>query len=382
MLPERRAKGTKNESNTLRSLLAIFGFFLLVSNSLAVQPGALLKASQDAEAKGYIFETSHDEIVAKAKKEGRLKVLTGLDPATHSPMMQSFKKKYPFIETVETHELDNTDASQRFLAELKAGRAREWDVAYLSTEVYSDYPPDFLSMAQHGVLKIPPRMVDPKHRTIVALGSTISVAAYNKGLLSPDRVPNRWEDFLRPDLKGKKFLVEVIPYPFAAFPACPEEGLGLEWSLKLARGLRDQDPIWIRGNTRALTAMKAGEYSLHFATHYQSVVRAMGKDPAGSLQAKIIEPVPVRLTEMNMVLNSAAHPYAALLFIEHEASPEGQAVIDRYGPLKGSLFVAGSALAKAVEGKKLCVSGFDEHGNSRKWMAMAVEAFGFPNAGR
>jgi ABC-type Fe3+ transport system substrate-binding protein len=369
-------------------LSTLFGSLLFASANLAAQPNAmLLKAKRDAEAKGYIFEASHDEIVAKARKERRLKVLTGLDPASHSPMMESFKKKYPFIEAVETHELDNTDASQRFLAELKAGRAREWDVAYLSTEVYSDYPPlakkfDFLGMAEHGVLKIPPRMVEPKHRTIVALGSTISVAAYNRKLIAPDRVPNRWEDFLKPEFKGKKFLVEVIPYPFAAFPVCPEEGLGLEWGLKLARGLREQDPIWIRGNTRALTAMVAGEYALHFATHYQSVIRAMGKDPTGSLQAKILEPVPVRLTEMKMVLNSAAHPYAGLLFIEHEASPEGQALIDKYGPLKGSLFVPGSALAKAVEGKKLCVSGFDEHGNSKKWMAMAVEAFGFPNAGK
>jgi ABC-type Fe3+ transport system substrate-binding protein len=376
----------KTKLHRVLPLSTLLGSLLFASANLAAQPNAvLLKAKQDAEAKGYIFETSHDDIVAKAKKERRLKVLTGLDPASHSPMMQSFKKKYPFIEAVETHELDNTDASQRFLTELKAGRAREWDVAYLSTEVYSDYPPlakkfDFLGMAEHGVLRIPPRMVEPKHRTIVALGSTISVAAYNKKLISPDRVPNRWEDFLKPEFKGKKFLVEVIPYPFAAFPACPEEGLGLEWGLKLARGLRDQDPIWIRGNTRALTAMVAGEYALHFATHYQSVVRAMGKDPTGSLQAKILEPVPVRLTEMKMVLNSAAHPYAALLFIEHEASPEGQAIIDKYGPLKGSLFVPGSALAKAVEGKKLCVSGFDEHGNNRKWMAMAVEAFGFPNA--
>ena len=126
------------------------------------QTPRLLKAKQDAEAKGYIFETSHDEIVAKAKKEGRLKVLTGLDPASHAPMMQSFKKKYPFIDAVEIHELDNTDASQRFLTELKAGRGREWDVAYLSTEVYSDYPPlakkfDFLGMAEQGVLKIPPQ---------------------------------------------------------------------------------------------------------------------------------------------------------------------------------------------------------------------------------
>src|SRR5262245_61580135 len=145
-------------------LVASLGFLLFASNVLAAQPNAaLLKAKQDAETKGYIFETSHDEIVAKAKKEGRLKVITGLDPASHAPMMQSFKKKYPFIESVEIHELDNTDASQRFLSELKAGRGREWDVAYLSTEVFSDYPPlakkfDFLGMAEQAVLKIPPKM--------------------------------------------------------------------------------------------------------------------------------------------------------------------------------------------------------------------------------
>ncbi|HWP60863.1 MAG TPA: ABC transporter substrate-binding protein [Candidatus Acidoferrales bacterium] len=367
-------------------LCTLFGALLFAALSFAAQPNAaLLKAKKDGEAKGYIFETSHEEIVAKAKKDGRLKVLTGLDPASHAPMIQSFKKKYPFMESVEIYEIDNTDASQRVVSELKAGRGREWDVAYFSSEFYSEYPPlakkfDILGMAEHGVLKISPKMVEPKHRTIVALGSTISVSAYNKKLIAPEKVPNRWEDFLRPDLKGKKFLVEVIPYPFAAFAACPEEGLGLEWGLRLARGLRDQEPIWIRGNTRALTAMIAGEYALHFATHYQSVVRAMAKDPTGSLQAKIIEPVPVRLTEIKMVLGSASHPYAGLLFIEHEASPEGQAIIDKYGPLKGSLFVPGSALAKAVEGKKLCVSGFDEHGNHKKWMAMAVEAFGFPNA--
>ena len=40
------------------------------STALAAPASAsLLKAKADAEAKGYIFETSHDEIVAKAKKE-------------------------------------------------------------------------------------------------------------------------------------------------------------------------------------------------------------------------------------------------------------------------------------------------------------------------
>ncbi len=44
--------------------------FLLVSGgafAASVSP-ALLKAKQQAEAKGYLFETSHDEIVGKAKK--------------------------------------------------------------------------------------------------------------------------------------------------------------------------------------------------------------------------------------------------------------------------------------------------------------------------
>jgi hypothetical protein len=52
----------------------------LVQGVLAASPNAdLLKAKREAEAKGYIFETSHDEIVAKAKKEGKLRVMTTLE---------------------------------------------------------------------------------------------------------------------------------------------------------------------------------------------------------------------------------------------------------------------------------------------------------------
>ena len=58
-------------------------------------------------------------------------------------------------------------------------------------------------MAEQGVLKISPRMVDPKHRTIVALGTTTSVSAYNKKLIAPERVPARWEDFLKPEFMAK-----------------------------------------------------------------------------------------------------------------------------------------------------------------------------------
>jgi hypothetical protein len=347
---------------------------------------ALLKAKKAAEAKGYIFATSHDEIVAKAKQEGKIKALSGLDPEVFAPMMASFKKKYPFLE-VEMHEITGPDSAQRFILELKGGTVREWDTASASTDFYTQYPPfakkfDILGMAEHGVLDIRPRLIDPSNRSIVSFTTGISVPVYNKNLISEDKVPDKWEDFLKPEFKGRKFLVDIRPHVFAAFPACPEQGMGLEWSLKLARGLRDQEPIWFRGNSRAMRGIQTGEYQLHFATHYQSARRAADKDPTGTLQLKIIEPVPVRMGNTELILSSAPHPYAALLLFEHYASVEGQEIIDKYYPLIASVFTPGSHLGKLLKGKQLCVNGFDSIHKSDQWMAQTVEAFGFPKAER
>jgi ABC-type Fe3+ transport system substrate-binding protein len=366
-----------------RIILALLpGCLALAVHVLAAESsGVLLKAKKEAESKGYIFEASRDAIVAKAKQEGSIKVLSGLDPGSHSSIMAGFKKKYPFLK-IEMAEVTGPDGAQRFILELKSGRTSDFDVAHASTEFYSEYIPfakkfDVLAMAEAGVLQIPPKMVDPKHRSFTALGSALSVVAYNTKLIPTEKVPSKWEDFLKPEFKGRKFLVDMRPHPFAAYPACPQEGLGLEWMLNFAKGLRDQDPIWSRGHSRALSSILAGEYAIHSGTHYQSVMRAMGKDPTGTLQFKMIEPVPVRLTQLEFVLASARHPYAALLYIEHEASAEGQDVIDKQ-EFVGSIFYPGSAMVKALGGKRLCVNGFADFHHSSKWMAMAVEAFGFP----
>lgn len=347
---------------------------------------ALLKAKHEAEAQGYIFLTTHDEIVVNAKKESRLRVLSSFEPNVQSRMISSFKKKYPFSE-VEMRETAGPEAAQRDILALQAGRGKQPDILHAATDFYPQYLPfakkfDILGMAEHGVLGIPPNMVDPKNRTVVALGSVVGAVAYNKRLISPEKVPATWEDFLKPEFKGGKFLVEIRPHIFAAFPACPEQGLGLEWMLKFARGLRDQEPIWFRGYARAHTAMIAGEYALHSGTLYQNAVRAMERDRTGSLQIKIIEPVPVRLSATYLILASSSNPYTALLFLEHEASPEGQEIIDKYEPLKASIYSPGSALAKLVERKKICVNAFETFHHSNEWMAKAVEAFGLPKAER
>jgi hypothetical protein len=52
-------------------------------------PAAPQKARQTADAKGYAFIDSHEEILAKAKKEGKLRVQSSLDPHTYRPLRSS-----------------------------------------------------------------------------------------------------------------------------------------------------------------------------------------------------------------------------------------------------------------------------------------------------
>src|SRR5215471_13043036 len=146
----------------LRTGFVKFSFSVLVTtcataSSLfaASSTPALVKAKQDAAAMGYVFVSTHDEIVAEAKKEGRLRVLGSMTSTTYKFMMEAFKKRYPFID-VSVEDLRGTDAHQRTLLELKAGRPTDWDLCYVAPDFYSEYVPyvkkfDILGMATHKV---------------------------------------------------------------------------------------------------------------------------------------------------------------------------------------------------------------------------------------
>jgi ABC-type Fe3+ transport system substrate-binding protein len=68
---------------------------------------------------------------------------------------------------------------------------------------------DILGMAERGILQIPPPMIDPKGRNVLAFYSRFQVTAYNKNVLPPSQVSKVWEDLLRPELKGRKFMLDT-----------------------------------------------------------------------------------------------------------------------------------------------------------------------------
>src|SRR3989442_64482 len=172
----------QNVWNDLKRLLPSMVFLCLTltvaqSASAAAPQAPLTKAKLDAEAKGYLFISSHDAIVSEAKKEAKLRVLTGLDPDSIKAMTSAFKKKYPFIDLF-AKEAAGIDDHQRIILELKAGTNKEWDVITMANDLYNQYPPyqkkfDILAMAEQGIVQIHPKMIDPQNRNIAAVTANI-----------------------------------------------------------------------------------------------------------------------------------------------------------------------------------------------------------------
>jgi ABC-type Fe3+ transport system substrate-binding protein len=349
-----------------------------ISAVFAADSGALAKARKEAEARGYTFPTDRNEIIAKAKTEGKLRVLAEMEPPNIKASTAAFMKKYPFIN-LYIEEITATDQYQRNLLELKSGRGKDWDLLSVSIDFYSEYLPlltkiDLFGMAEQGILQIPQQMIDIKNRNVVAFFSRFQVTAYNKNLVPPDRAPRTWEDLLKAEFKGRKFAADIRPTEIAGLvPAW-----GLEKTLGYARKVAAQQPIWVRGGSRTLTSIVAGEIPMMIGPNYTAVKRAQAKDPVGVLQYVALEPVPVRLTVAEGIHAVSQHPNAALLWLEWMASPEAQKLADEYEPLASSVYVRGGAVGQQLKGKKLSVVSWEFHQNMEKWQAQVFEAYGFP----
>jgi len=367
-------------------LFCLLVFALSATNGIstpsieAAAAGAgLTQAQREAESKGYRFDASRDNILAGAKKEGGLRGLLGFDIATIKALAEGFRKKYPFINA-HFEEHGNPAQSQRYLMELQAGRTSDWDIANVLNEGQQEYAPytekiDLRAMAEQGVLQIAPKMINPESRNVIALSSTVDAVAYNKKLLPQNLVPKTWDDFLKPEHSGRKFLADVRANSIAGLiPA-----MGLEWVEAYARKLAAQQPIWVRGHTRYLNAMVAGEYRLFFGTYYHGVMR-MKKRGAQDLEVLTLEPVPVRLTETHTIIRGTHRPNSAMLFLEYVASTEGQKIMWDVEPFKSSIYSPGSKTEELARGKKISLGDWDHAMKQQVYMEKLTAAYGFPRA--
>lgn len=371
----------KVESLRIWSALTAFQLaWWLVSPTVHAAAAASLatKAKHEAETRGYAFELSHDDIVSKAKRESRLRVMSSLEGDMLKPVAEAFRKKYPFI-ALRAEEISGTDTYQRMILEMKAGAARGWDINFIAGDFYDEYLPhqkrfDILGMAQQRILQIPVGMIDPVNRNIVAYTTNTMVVTYNKNLLSDEKVPTQWEEFLKPEFQGRKFLADIRPqFTSALVPAW-----GIEKTLEFAKKISAQNPVWVGGHSRAIGALSTGEHGVYLGANLTGTKRFMSKDVAGALGYKMVEPIPVRIGDHEAVFDKADSPYAALLWLEFVSSPEAQKLIE--SGYKGSIFSPGTTAFQVARAKKISLVDWRHYTKMQEYLRLVVEAYGFPRA--
>ena len=354
-------------------------------------PAQYAEAAKAAQAKGLRFTGGHDEIVAKAKEEGPVTVIwsLGADYEAHNEILDSFYAKYPFMKgKIQVENLDGVEARQRFMLEAEAGAVKDYGVLYAATEVYGESADmcdwDIYGMAEAGILDIPTKMIDPNRRTVVAAGSTAGILAYNKDKIKEADLPNTWEELLDASKYGKGAGIRTLgDVRIATYSAMvPEWGIDKtkQYYADFAKNIQ---PTWVQRFAPAVLQVSQGEFDMFPFINLSSVEQR--KADAPNVGVKVIEPVPVRISETHCVLkdkyNSA--PYSSLLWLEWTASKEGQAVMEdpNVTVLQSSIYsdVPGG-LAEYLKGKKLSVSDWSYFEGQSKAIEDIIGAAGFPKA--
>ena len=338
-------------------------------------------AAAAAEASGMVFYTSHDQLVEEATAGGSIRAQTSLE--TWPELEEAWSAVYPDID-IQIDHIPGPDERERFLLEVAAGSVTDQDVAYVGLEQFAQYvelllPVDIMGMAEVGILDIDPRAVDPVNRNIVATGSGVGGIGYNPDLVTPDEVPDSWDDLLTDtfNAENNQLLVDIRPANVA--PMVP--AWGLDATVEFAKSLAAQTPIWVRGSTGPLTRVAAGEFPLMVFNNYDSAVN-VGAESGGKVVPLLVEPVPVRVVDAFGVMGEdySSNPAAGILFLEFMMSEEAQAILDIN--LESSLFSPNSEIAALLEGKELSILGWeDDHiHNASTYLQAIVEAYGFPVA--
>jgi len=314
-----------------------------------------------------------DEITRLALKEGQVRFASALRDDEVDLVFKGFLQKYPKIK-VEADRVRGSNSREKMLGEAIAGVV-EYDVADISSELQDNF-------VKAGALagpvqwrklfpKINQRQVSPDNY-FVGVGFGAHVIAYNSSLVPKNRIPKNWDDCLDPYWKGK-FVVDTRPKTFA--------GLALAWgeekTLHYIKRLKDNRPIWKRGQTEALSQLAAGEIAMICGSYYQSLQRILSRDPTAKLAAAFASPVSVGIGEALAVFKGAKNPNAAVLLTGWLASPEGQSGYDKIG--RGSPFTEGGEKWKLIKAAnaKVAFRGFEDNASEEEIIKKIVAVWGF-----
>lgn len=297
----------------LGGTLLIVGL-LLAAFAHAAQSGDALTALE-----GLAPAERQARLVAGARAEGEAAIYLNLDPIVANALSAGFSKQYPGIK-VQIGRFSGASIIARVETEARAGK--------LSADVIMSGELGILVLIDKGV------MARYRSPSLAAYPETfrdrdgfwnvnflnILVPVYNSRLVGKDEVPQRLDDLLRPRWKNKMAMDSQSYYWFGALL----QHLGEDATVKLMRGLNEQNLHHVRGRRLLTQLIAAGEYDLAIETNLNTVISLMQQGaPVGFAP---VRPLFLRPSFL-FLTRTAPHPQAGALLIDYLLSEEGQKVL-------------------------------------------------------
>ena len=262
-------------------------------------------------------------LIDGAKREGQFTLYTS--HTWFRTFVKEFEKKYPFVKASEWRN-DSKNVLRKVFEEAKAGRLLV-DVVEttadgmgvikregLFQEYYSPearhYPNELKPRGQSGFFYLPDR-------------ETYNSLGFNTQIVPPATAPRALRDLIDPKWKGKMAITNTTTG--VRWVGNALENMGREYLEKMAEqdvSVQDMAPAAL------INLIASGEIPLSPTIFDANVILA--KQKGAPVEWRPLEPVVTTVGSAGL-LAKAAHPHAALLFIDYLLSKEGQQLIMKGG---------------------------------------------------
>ena len=257
---------------------------------------------------------------AGARKEGQLVLYTSISLTDYPKIVAAFENRYPFVK-VNAYRSTPSGVFTRVETEARAGR--------YAADVVASAPVEMWELKKRGLSM---GYLSPE-RKAMPVGSfdaegywqgfevTPLVLAFNTRQVASNAAPQSYEDLLNPKWNGKMSLGTEEYTWFNVTLDAMGRPKGTEYMRALAR-----QQLHMPGSSSVMRVqlLLAGESAIAIAARGRRVTEY--KEKSAPIDFRILEPYAAE-PAFTALMQRAAHPAAAILFIDWMLSEEGQTKI-------------------------------------------------------
>ena len=300
-----------------------------MNQTLAAAFAALASAAALAQPAPSGYPADYAQVIAAAKKEGKVVVYSALDTKAAQPLVRDFNALYPDVK-VEYNDMNSTELYNRFIAEQASGQGGA-DVMWSSS---MDLQVKLVDEGHAMAYASPESKAIPAWANYksMAYGTTFepAVFVYNKRLVTGDQIPQDHASFAKiVSANPEKYKGKVTTYDIE------KSGVGFMFvaqDYKEFKGMDDLVHAFGASGYRVysstgnmLEKTSSGEHLLGYNVLGSYAFTRAKKD--ASLGVVVPKDYALVLSRVMFIGKGAKNPNAAKLWLDYILSKRGQTII-------------------------------------------------------